>query len=257
MHLFREMLCHYCCPLVFSIRMSKALPRTNPVLTYLLDAYTWLNEALAVDKVQSQMRARLARASTVQALGALRAAANTALWSEEIHYPEDTSTAAKFERLLAEFQPDEVLQDTELAQLHELTLVEDLLRDPQVAQARDFPHPTRTDLIEFERTPLKCFSHDTTTCPPEYAGAVLGLVNGFVGSFFRKRCGCTLDRVEALFGTHLVSEDHHTATFGRQMLEDFRKQEQQLLANTAFMNHMASSRWKISPESFRLALLES
>jgi hypothetical protein len=236
--------------------MAKTLPRINPVLCYLGDAFHLLNEALALDPQQSTLRAQFARSSSMHSLGALHAAANTALWSEEVKLSGDSTLARKFERLLGICKADDVLHDLELVQLHELELVGQMLNNPQVAQARDFPHPERQDLIEFERTPLKGFSHDVTTWPPEYAGAVLGLVNGFLGGFFRQRCGLDKARIEALLGTHLGSEDSYAARFDKPLLAHLKAQERRLLENTPFLKHMTGSRWKLSAKQFEVTLLE-
>jgi hypothetical protein len=235
--------------------MAKTLPRINPVLCYLGDAFHLLNEALDLDAEQSTPRARLARSSSQHSLAALHAAANTALWSEEVKLAGDSTLARKFERLLGICKPDEVLSDLELVQLHELELVGQMLNNPQIAQARDFPHPDREDLIEFARTPLKGFSHDVTTWPPEYGGAVLGMVNGFLGNFFRERCGLDRPRIEALLGTHLGSEDSYAARFDKPLLASLKAQEERLLQNAEFLKHMSGSRWKLPTHQFHVTLL--
>src|SRR5688572_1400825 len=80
--------------------MAKTLPRINPVLCYLGDAFHLLNEALVLAPEQSALRAQLARSSSMHSLAALHAAANTALWSEEVKLSGDSTLARKFERLL-------------------------------------------------------------------------------------------------------------------------------------------------------------
>jgi hypothetical protein len=236
--------------------MGKALPRINPLLSYLGDAFHLLNQALATEPSQTVQRARLARSSSMHALGALHAAANTALWSQETKTKGEPTLARKYETLLCSFHPDDVLTDLELVTLHELELVAKILSAPGIAQARDYPHAERADLIEFERTPLKGFSHDVTTWPPEYAGAVLGMVNGFLGNFLRHRCGFDAERTEALFGTHLSSEDFYATKFDRHLLKELAVQQQRLLGNASFLSHMSGSRWKIPAQAFHIALLE-
>ena len=236
--------------------VRKVLPRINPLLPCLGDAYHFLNEALDLPATETRGRARLSRASSMHALSALHAGANTALWSSEIAMPVEATLASKFERLLHDFQQNEVLKDVELVVLHELEILGGILHDPHVAQARDYPHPERKDLIEFERTPLKGFSHDITTWPPAYAGVVLGMVNGFLGRFFRERCECDAARVEALLGHHASSDTYYSAAFDPQVLRDLKAQEQRLLLNASFLLHMSSERWKIPSTDFQILLLD-
>ena len=220
------------------------------------DAFSFLNEALAADQSQTRRRARLARASSMHALSALHAAANTALWSAEATVPKGATLAQKFERVLHDLQPEEVLTDAEIVCLHELEIISQILNQPQVAQARDYPHPERDDLIEFDRTPFKCLSHDITTWPPVYAGVVLGMVNGFLGEFFLKRCKCSPERISALFGNHASSDTHYVVAFDRQLLKELKMQEQIILDNSDFIRHMASARWKIPTSHFVVSVLD-
>jgi hypothetical protein len=82
------------------------------------------------------------------------------------------------------------------------------------------------------------------------------MANGFLGDFFRERCGFDAERTEALFGTHLSSEDFYATKFDKHLLRELEVQQQRLLGNATFLSHMVSGRWKIPAEAFQIVFLE-
>ncbi|MGI8601542.1 MAG: hypothetical protein ACR2OZ_00925 [Verrucomicrobiales bacterium] len=235
--------------------MSKVLPRLNPFVPYLRDAYFLLNEALMHEAEDADFAGTLARSSTFHAVSALHAAANSSLWSEDQQLYETATLAYKFEMYLKIIVAQQ-LEDLEVATLHELEIVSQILVNPQVAQARDFPHPERTNLVEFERTPVKKISYDASHWVPAYAGASLGLAAGFLSRFYRERCGFDVDKLEILFGTHACNDDRYTLGFDDTLLRRLRDERDTLLANDYFLELMASPRWKVDASEFALELFD-
>ncbi len=241
--------------------MSKILPRLNPFVPYLLDAYALLNEALEAEQLGMAPRIvqRLARSSAMHTVGALHAAANSSLWSEDQAYYETATLAYKFDmylRIVHKIDPEDGLEDMEIATLHELEIASQALNNPQVAQGQHFEHPTKKNLIEFERTPLKKMSCETGNWIPLYSGCCLGLAVSFLDRFFVERCVYDPVKLEILFGTHASGEDRYATGFDTAQLTDLRTEVDRLLSREAFLTEMASARWKMDPADFDLALFD-
>ena len=99
------------------------------------------------------------------------------------------------------------VSDQDVKILDELERVGGIVNSPQVATAKHFPHPEKTNLIEFERTPLKKISHQSSHRVPAYAGCTLGLAAAFLSRFFREDCELDAERLEILFGIHANSDN--------------------------------------------------
>jgi hypothetical protein len=235
--------------------VSKILPRLNPFIPYLRDAYLLLNEALSHQAEQPEFAGTLSRSSTFHILAALHAAANSSLWSEDQQLYETATLAYKFEMYLRIIRGGQ-LDDVDIAILHELEIVSQILMNPQVAQARDFPHPEKKNLIEFERTPVKKMSHDASHWVPAYSGTCLGLGVSFLGRYYRGRCGFDCDKIEILFGTHAHNTDRYATGFDESLLRTLRDERDTLLTNEEFLELMASERYKVPAEDFALSLFD-
>jgi hypothetical protein len=235
--------------------VSKILPRLNPFIPYLRDAYLLLNEALAQESEEPDFAGALSRSSTFHTLAAMHAAANSSLWSEDQQLYETATLAYKFEMYLRIIRGGQ-LDDIEIATLHELEIISQILMNPQVAQARDFPHPEKKNLIEFERTPVKKISHDASHWIPAYSGTCLGLAISFLSQYYRGRCGFDCDKIEILFGTHAYNLDRYATGFDESQLRTLRDERDTLLANDGFLELMASDRYKVQADAFALALFD-
>ena len=175
------------------------------------------------------------------------------MWSEDQQLYETATLAYKFEMYLRIVRRHE-LEDVEIATLHELEIVSQILGNPQVAQARDFPHPEKKNLIEFERTPIKKMSYDASHWVPAYGGACLGLAADFLTRFFRERCEFDPEKIEILFGTHAQSDERYATGFDESLLRALREERDNLIGNEDFLQLMASDRWKVDPSAFELGL---
>lgn len=234
---------------------SPLLPQINPFISYLLDAFVFLNQALEQAEADPGRAFALARASTMHVIAATHAAANAALRSEDQPWEPHATLAEKFEKYLRIIKGFG-LRDADIAILHELEIVGSVINNPQVAQARLFPHPEKTNLIEFDRTPLKKISHQAAHWIPAYAGCALGLASAFLSRYFREDCGLDIDRLEILFGIHANSEDAYVTGFDESELAALNAARRTLLANPAFLRRMTSERWRMKTEDFRLSLFE-
>lgn len=233
--------------------VAKILPRLNPFTAYLRDAFRLLNEALEPEAATTDRAGTLARSSSFHAISALHAAANTSLWSEDQQLYETATLAYKFEMYL-KIVSRQQLEDEEIVVLHELELAGQVLMNPQVAQARDFPHPERHNLIEFERTPLKKISYAASHWVPAYAGACLGLACAFLSRYYRERCGFGVEKVEILFGTHAHNDERYATGFDPGLMDSLRAERDRLLGCENFLAEMGSDRWRVAPEAFGLEL---
>ncbi len=231
------------------------LPQINPFVSCLLDAYWFLNEALAQAESDPGRAFALARASTMHTLAALHAAANSALRSEDQTTEGHATLAQKFDRYLG-IVKNRGLSDVDIAILHELEIVGGIVNDPQVAQARPFHDPQKPHLIEFDRTPLKKISHQSSHWIPAYAGCALGLASAFLSRFFRGECAMDAERLEILFGIHAQSSDAYTTAFDEGELAALSAARDRLLANQPFLRRMTSQRWCMNINDFELPLFD-
>lgn len=231
------------------------LPQINPFISYLLDAFVFLNSALEQAEADPGRAFAFARASTMHTVAALQAAANAGLHAEDQSWAPDHTLAQKFDRYL-HIMKHTGLQDADIAVLHELELVGRIVNNPQVAQARAFPHPEKTNLIEFERTPLKKISHQASHWIPAYAGCTLGLTSSFLSRFYRIQCELDIDRLEILFGIHARCSDSYTTGFDEGELSALATARRTLLANQPFIRRLTSERWQMKASDFALPLFE-
>ena len=234
---------------------SQLLPQINPFISYMLDAYVFLDEALDQAEADPGRAFALARASTMHTVGALQAAANASLRSEDQTWDPHATLAEKFDRYLGIIK-NAGLKDADIAVLHELEIVGSIVNNPQVARARPFPHPEKTNLIEFDRTPLKKISHQASHWIPAYAGCALALASEFLSRFFRDECGLDPDRLEILFGVHADSADVYTTGFDEVELAALSAARQRLLSNQPFLRRMTSERWGMKTSDFQLTLFD-
>lgn len=231
------------------------LPQLNPFISCLLDAFIFLNEALEKAAADPGRAFALARASTMHTLASLHAAANAALRFED-HPMMPTATLAEKYATYLIILHETGLRNEDTAILHELEVVGFIVNNPQVAQAKPFPHPEKNNLIEFERTPLKKFSHQASHWIPAYAGCALGLACSFLSRFFRTECGLDVERLEILFGFHAHSPDAYTTAFDESELAALGAERRKLLENQAFIRRMTSERWMMREEDFQLTLFD-
>lgn len=234
---------------------SPLLPQLNPFISCLLDAFSFLNEALDEATSNPGRAFGLSRASTMHTLAALHAAANSALRFEDHPVMPTATLAEKFGTYLI------IVRETGLTDGHrqvlaELSAVGDIVNNPQVAQAKPFPHPEKKNLIEFDRTPWKKISCQASHWIPAYAGCTLGLASGFLSSFFRGDCGLDAERLEILFGIHANSEDAYTTGFDEGELASLAAQRKRLMENESFLRRMTSERWLMQEADFQLTLFD-
>jgi hypothetical protein len=234
---------------------SQLLPQINPFISYLLDAFVFLNEALGQAEADPGRAFALARASTMHTVAALQAASSACLRSEDQTWEPHATLAEKFDRYLGILK-NKGLKDADIAVLHELEVVGSIVNNPQVAQARHFPHPEKTNLIEFDRTPLKKISHQASHWIPAYAGCTLGLASEFLSRFFREECGLDAERLEILFGIHANSSEVYTTGFDEGELSALSAARQKLLSNQPFLRRMTSERWMMKASDFQLTLFD-
>ncbi len=233
----------------------KLLPQINPFISYLLDAYVFLNEALSQAEADPGRAFALARASTMHTIAALHAAANACLRAEDETWDPLASLAQKYDRYLNIIRSVD-LDDVDIAILHELEVIGQIVNNPQVAQARAFPHPEKNNLIEFDRTALKKISHQASHWIPAYAGCALGLAASFLSRFFREDCRLDTDRLEILFGIHASSTEAYVTGFDEGELAALKTAQDTLLANVPFLRRMASERWQVKEADFRVTLFD-
>lgn len=231
------------------------LPQLNPFISLLLDAYVFLNEALSKAGDDPGRAFALARASTMHTIAAVQAAANSALRFEDQPLMTTATLAEKFGTYLLIIQQTG-LTHSDIAVLEELEAIGEVLNNPQVAQAKHFDHPEKSNLIEFDRTPLKKISHHSSHWIPAYAACTLGLASSFLSRFFRSNCGMDCERLEILFGIHAHSEDVYTTAFDEGELASLNEESRKLLENLPFLNRMKSERWLMQESDFKLSLFE-
>lgn len=236
-------------------RRPPLLPQINPFISYLLDAFLFLNNSLEHAEADPGRAFAFARASTMHTVGALQAAANASLRSEDQSWETGATLAEKFDRYL-QIMKHRGLQDVDIAILHELELVGRIVNSPQVAQARPFAHPEKTNLIEFDRTPLKKISHQASHWIPAYAGCTLGLSASFLSRFYRVECGLDADRLEILFGIHARSSDAYTTAFDEGELAALAAARRTLLGHQPFIRRLTSERWQMNVSDFELPLFD-
>ncbi len=236
-------------------RRPPLLPQINPFISCLLDSFFFLNNALEQAEADPGRAFAFARASTMHTVAALQAAANASLRSEDQSWEPAATLARKFDRYL-HIIAQSGLPEADIAILHELELVGHIVNSPQVVQARAVPHPEKTNLIEFDRTPLKKISHQASHWIPAYAGCTLGLAASFLSRFYRELCGLDTDRLEILFGLHARSPDAYTTAFDESELAALAAARRALLANAPFMRRMTSERWRMKPADFELSLFD-
>jgi len=236
-------------------RRPHLLPQINPFISYLLDAFVFLNDSLEHAEADPGRAFAFARASTMHTLAALHAAANASLHAEDQSWEPTATLAEKFDRYL-QIMTREVLADADIAILHELELVSRIVNNPQVAQAHPVAHAEKSNLIEFDRTPLKKISHQAAHWIPAYAGCSLGLACAFLSRFYRLQCAFDTDRLEILFGIHACSPDSYTTAFDQGALTSLAAARCRLLANQAFMRRLSSPRWLMHPSDFALTLFD-
>ena len=234
---------------------SPLLPQLNPFIPCLLDAFIFMNESLEKAEADPGRAFGMARSSTMHTLAALQAAANSALRFEDHPMMPASTLAEKFSTYLI------ILKKTELGNrdtvvLQELEAVGLIVNNPQVVQARHFPHPEKTNLIEFNRTPLKKISHHAGHWIPAYAGCALGLASSFLSRFFREECGLDAERLEILFGIHANSPDAYTTGFDEAELAALAFERRKLLSNQRFIRRMTSERWLMREADFQLTLFD-
>ncbi|MES2707803.1 MAG: hypothetical protein V4726_14520 [Verrucomicrobiota bacterium] len=238
-----------------SQKSSLLLPQLNPFISCLLDAFIFLNEALEKAAADPGRAFALARASTMHTLAALHAAANSALRFEDHPVMPSATLAEKFATYLIILH-ETGLRNEDIVVLQELEIVGSIVNNPQVAQAKHFPHPEKTNLIEFDRTPFKKISHQASHWIPAYAGCALGLAASFLSRFFRGDCGLDVERLEILFGFHANSADAYTTAFDEGELAALGVERRKLLENQPFIRRMTSERWLMREEDFRLTLFD-
>lgn len=234
---------------------SPLLPQLNPFISCLLDAFIFLNEALEKAEADPGRAFALARASTMHTLAALHAAANSGLRFEDHPVMPTATLAEKFATYLI-IVKETGLRHEDIAVLDELEIIGGIVNNPQVVQAKPFPHPEKTNLIEFDRTPLKKISHHATHWIPAYAGCALGLGCGFLSRFFREDCGLDAERLEILFGFHANSADVYTTAFDEGELATLGTERRRLLGNQNFIRRMTSERWLMKVSDFQLELFD-
>ena len=140
--------------------------------------------------------------------------------------------------------------------LDELERIGVIVNSPQVATAKHFPHPEKSNLIEFERTPIKKISHQASHWVPAYAGCTLGLAAAFLSRFFRQDCELDEERLEILFGIHANSDDAYSTGFDEAELAALAAERDRLMGNRSFLDRMTSTRWLMQESDFRLLLFE-
>ena len=233
--------------------MDKLLPRMNPFIRYLTDAFSLLNHALQLrDVSHPEITGMYCRASSMHAIAALHTAANSCTWSEDAASENGDGLVEKFSKYLELTQNDDVtLTDVEHALLTELEAIEQILNNPSMAQARLFDHPEKDNLIEFERTPLKKISKESTNWIPDYAGCTLGLSVRFLNSFILEHCEMDADKVEVLLGIHASSPSGYSVGLEPSSLERLGVEEDKLIRDQPFMETMASERWKLTRDWFQ------
>lgn len=234
---------------------SPLLPQLNPFIPCLLDAFVFLNEALSRAEENPGRAFGLARASTMHTIAALHAAVNSALRFEDQPLTPNATLAEKYDTYLIILK-ETGLREEDIAVLSELEIVSGIVNNPQVAQARIFYHPEKTNLVEFERTPLKKISHQASHWIPAYAGCVLGLAASFLSRFFLEDCGLDVERLEILFGIHANSENSYTTGFDESELAALAAERKKLMMNQAFIRRMTSDRWRMRVSDFRLPLFD-
>jgi hypothetical protein len=232
--------------------VDRTLPTLNAFVPYLVDAYRLLNKAEESEVAED--RTSLARSSTLHVIGALHAAANVGLWSQEDPDHYGSSLVRKFDRFL-ELRHQDALPDGEIAILEELDAVDEVISRPQVAQARPFPHPSKTNLIEFERTGILKISRESSGWLPEYSACVLALACGFLDRFYLDYCRMDRDDLEVLFGMHSSSSAGYAAKVDPRMIEDFRRQSENLQGKSGFLERLGSPRWKVNAEQVRSRMM--
>lgn len=238
-----------------SPRHSLLLPQLNPFIPCLLDAFTFLNESLESTVPNSRRGYALARASTMHTLAALHAAANSALRYEDQPMMPEARLSEKFSLYRIILNETAVSPD-DVTILDELERIGVIVNSPQVATARHFPHPEKSNLIEFERTPIKKISHQASHWVPAYAGCTLGLAAAFLSRFFRQDCELDEERLEILFGIHANSDDAYSTGFDEAELAALAAERDRLMGNRSFLDRMTSTRWLMQESDFRLLLFE-
>lgn len=238
--------------------MDKLLPRMNPFVRYLTDAYSLLNHALQLRDVSNpELTSMYCRASSMHAIASLHCVVNSCIWSEDaFDQHRNADIVEKFYRYLELVKgDDETLTETELAVLNELNIIDQVLNNPTMSQARSVDHPEKDNLIEFERTPLKKISRESTNWIPEYAGATLGLTVGFLNMFILDHCEMDPDKVEVLLGIHASSPSAYSVGMEKSSLQRLAVEEGKLLQDQTFVETMQSDRWKLQPSWFRCRIL--
>jgi len=232
--------------------VDRTLPTLNAFLPYLADSYRLLNKA--EESEIREDRTCLARSSTFHVIGALHAAANVGLWSQEDPDHYGSSLIRKFDRYL-ELRHRYALPDGEIAVLKELDAIDAVISRPQVARARAFPHPSKTNLIEFERTEILKISRESSGWLPEYSACVLALACGFLDRFYLDYCQMDRDDLEVLFGMHSSSSAGYAAKVDPRIIQDFRRQSEDLQGKSGLFDRLASPRWKVTPEQVRSRMM--
>lgn len=233
--------------------MDKLMPRMNPFVRYLTDAYSLLNHALQLrDVSHPEITSMYCRASSMHAIATLHSAANSCIWSEDSPSSAKGELAEKFSRYLALTRKDgDSLAEIESALLGELAAIELILNHPSTAQARPFDHPEKDNLIEFERTPLKKISKESTNWIPDYAGCTLGMTVGFLNAYLLDHCAMDADKVDVVFGIHASSASGYSVGMEPSSLKRLAVEQDKLLRDSAFMETMRSERWKLGENWFR------
>jgi len=236
--------------------MDKLLPRMNPFVRYVTDAFSLLNHALQLrDVSHPELTSMYCRASSMHTIAALHCAANSCTWSEDAPATPHDSLVEKFANYL-ELTRDktDVLTEIEMAIINELEVIEQTLNNPSMAQARPFKQSDKDNLIEFDRTPLKKISRESTNWIPDYAGCTLGLAVRFLNAFILEHCEMDADKVEVVLGIHASSPSGYAVGIEPSSLERLAAEEKKLLLDQEFMEIMASERWKLPKEWFQCRL---
>ena len=224
------------------------MPRLNPFITYLHDAYALLNLALMQHPFNQDNVGFLARSSAMHSVAALRSAANSC--SKE----RGNSLLEKFNAYLRSTTRIG-LQAADIAVLQELEMIEQMLGVPNSTQAHPFPQSQNERLIEFDRTPLKKVSTNVTHWIPEYSGASIGLVVSILNSLFFDRGKMNSREFANLFGIHFTGPSRaRIAVVDEELADGLRFEQEILLENKEFVERMISDRWKFEVSDFRLSM---
>ncbi|MGK0188371.1 MAG: hypothetical protein ACI9R3_004165 [Verrucomicrobiales bacterium] len=228
----------------------------NPFVNYLHDSYALLNLALHQHAFSSDNTTFLARSSAMHAIGAVHTVANTCLQSiaSKIEgQPMPETLVEKFSTYLR-LEKSSELDRLEVSLLEELETIGKMLALPQAAESYDFWRPSDDRVTDFARTPLKKIPCNITHWQTEFSGAVLGMAVSVIKRLLVDRCGHCASDLEKLFGMQFSTPDSHAVAFDEQLIESLRTEQEVLVNNTKFMERMASIRWKIRQNDFRIDL---